>query len=447
MGRWLKVGGALALLMAACDGGGAQEPDADPATCDGAKCDDADADGDDVDQYSVVLGGEYEFCLAPADASEEIRKEVDDAFVDMPFPNLQSVRLLLHLSDVVYTEPTELGLELERLGFGDAGDGQWLADCAEDIAVLRDSKAEDPFTESGLSSCARGWADDGGEGVDAFIRYAHGSVHPDRKVEFFSAEYEVGVDEEYVRGSTQLMWAEHPTEPWVVIAFRGTEFPDPGDLWADGNFPKVPFHFGRVHGGFSDALATVNELLDQRLKTVDAGTQIWVTGHSLGGALASLFTAELLHRVDQGADLRVAGMTTFGSPRVGDDDFFAAAESLAIEQGVPLHRVANVSSKVVAYDPIPHLPFRNTFGEDFGHVGAPLELSEGGVLEYALRPGRGLLPEGFLDEVIDHLKEQVAQVLSDAFPHALSQYEGRLEAVIASGHYDELMQCGPRPGS
>ena len=444
------VGGALALLgavAAGCEGGDAQHSEVDPAFCSGAKCDDADANGDGVDQYSVVLGGEYEFCLAPAEASEEVRKEVDDAFVEMPFPNLRSVQLLLHLSDVVYSEPADLGPELERLGFGDAGDGQWLADCADDIALLRDSTAEDPFTEPGLSSCAGDWDAGGGEGVDEFIRYAHGSVHPDRKLEFFSAEYEVGVDDAYVRGSTQLMWAEHPTEPWVVIAFRGTEFPDPGDLWADGNFPKVPFHFGRVHGGFNDALATVMGLLDERLKTVDAGVQIWVTGHSLGGALASLYTAELLHRVDEGADLRVAGMTTFGSPRVGDDDFFAAVESLAIEQGVPLHRVANVSTKVVAYDPIPHLPLRNTFGEDFGHVGAPLELSEGGVLEYALRPSRWLLPEGFLDEVFDRLKERVAQVLSDAFPHALSQYEGRLEAAIASGHYDDLMQCGPRPGS
>lgn len=418
----------------------------------GCAVDDVGSQTDDVRErngagYRVSLGEEYELCLAPVDVDPETQKAVDHAFANMPLPNLQSIRFLAHASSVAYQEPDEMGPELERLGFGAPGDGAWLQACAQDIATLEASSAENPFSEPGLSRCALDWYASSGETgtKDNFIRHAHGTVHPERMIEFFSAEYEVGVDEEYLRGSTQLLWAEHPTEPFVVVAFRGTEFPDADDLWTDGNFPKEPFHFGRVHGGFSDALDSVRELLDERLATVDRDVQIWVTGHSLGGALASLFTAELLHRVDQGANLRVAGMATFGSPRVGDDTFFAATEALAAEQRVPLHRVANVSTRILGFDPITHVPFRNTFGTDFGHVGAPLQINEKGYIDYALEPNRFLAPFGFLEEAIDYVKGKAAEVLSDAFPHALSQYQSRLDQAIASKRHEALDQCGPRP--
>ena len=66
---------------------------------------------------------------------------------------------------------------------------------------------------------------------------------------------------------------------------------------------------------------------------------IWVTGHSLGGALATLMAAEILRRIDAGAPLELRGVYTFGSPRVGDRAFRARLAATAAKHGTQLVRV------------------------------------------------------------------------------------------------------------
>lgn len=394
----------------------------------------------------VQLGEGYRFCLAPAEAPEETKRSVDDAFVKMPLPNLESVRTLLNLADLSYRAPTEIGPAFERLGFGREGEGAELAACAEDAEKIQ-AKGEAGFAETG--ACATAWrtAHPRSSAAD-FVRWTQAEVHPARTLEFFSEGYKVGADGKFVSGSTQLVWAQHRSEPWVVIAFRGTEFPDADDLWTDANFPKKPFldgkaaGFGRVHGGFADAYATVRPLIDQRLRMLPPGTRIWITGHSLGGALASLLGAEVLSRIAGGQKLTFGGMTTFGSPRVGDDTFFRRTEALAIQHHVALHRVQNVSNDVLGFDPIVHVPFRNVFSA-FGHVGAPLQFYPDGNLEYALRTSRNVPPAGLLESAVAAFKERVGRKVSEAFPHALLQYRTRLERSMKLFKND-LRECGPR---
>ncbi len=101
----------------------------------------------------------------------------------------------------------------------------------------------------------------------------------------------------------------------VVLAFRGT---DSFDNWlTDGNVAQVsdPAYPGKVHRGFAAALGLMWPGLKERLP---AGRPVWVTGHSLGGALATLAGVRLLA---DGYD--VPAVYTFGSPRVGDLDFYA----------------------------------------------------------------------------------------------------------------------------
>ncbi|KAH7684461.1 Protein Y49E10.18, partial [Aphelenchoides avenae] len=50
--------------------------------------------------------------------------------------------------------------------------------------------------------------------------------------------------------------------------------------------------------------------------------KIWVTGHSLGGAVASIASAEIASMDRQAGD-RI-GLVTFGQPRTGDYDYSAA---------------------------------------------------------------------------------------------------------------------------
>ncbi len=64
------------------------------------------------------------------------------------------------------------------------------------------------------------------------------------------------------------------------------------------------------------AKARVKKLHDEKPRP------IWITGHSLGAALATLACA----RLEMEEELEVQGLYTYGSPRVGDREFARAFE-------------------------------------------------------------------------------------------------------------------------
>ena len=95
-----------------------------------------------------------------------------------------------------------------------------------------------------------------------------------------------------------------PFDPWQVVADWTTDFDIRLTDWVRG---------GRVHRGFRDALEEVwADILPYMKKLEDQGCKIWVTGHSLGAALATLAADRIQN---------VQGLYTFGSPRVGDREF------------------------------------------------------------------------------------------------------------------------------
>ncbi len=105
----------------------------------------------------------------------------------------------------------------------------------------------------------------------------------------------------------------------VVVCFRGTEANRYEDWLADLDMELVvgPLD-GRVHEGFYDALSCVWQLIDREVtRLLAAGPRrLWVTGHSLGAALATLAVARWLE-----AGCAVRGLYTFGQPRTGDNAF------------------------------------------------------------------------------------------------------------------------------
>jgi pimeloyl-ACP methyl ester carboxylesterase len=105
----------------------------------------------------------------------------------------------------------------------------------------------------------------------------------------------------------------------VVVAFRGTEPKKLQDWLTDVNAVLIRGPFGgRVHAGFYLALESVwKDLLKALRESQTRGQSLWFTGHSLGGALASLAVARLRDEFDR----PVHGLYTFGQPRVGDRIF------------------------------------------------------------------------------------------------------------------------------
>ncbi|MVG17161.1 lipase family protein, partial [Aeromonas jandaei] len=98
--------------------------------------------------------------------------------------------------------------------------------------------------------------------------------------------------------STQLFYVENASH--VIVAWRGTqEVPD----WVtDGSYSPQPCPpelagAGRIHGGFWDAYHLVKERFEDDFKEIkritDGGKKLFISGHSLGGALGLIYAAEM----------------------------------------------------------------------------------------------------------------------------------------------------------
>jgi hypothetical protein len=138
-----------------------------------------------------------------------------------------------------------------------------------------------------------------------------------------------------------------PVKKLAVVAFRGTDSDDPTDLLDDGDLVQTKWRTGGlVHSGFADALADVENSLLQAIELTSC--RLLITGHSLGAALGTLLAS--LRRPDH--------LYTFGSPRVGNDEFVAALS------GVECSRFVNCCDMVTRVPPAT-LPLDINY-EDFG---------------------------------------------------------------------------------
>ena len=126
----------------------------------------------------------------------------------------------------------------------------------------------------------------------------------------------------------------------LVLGFRGTEATSVKDIKADLGAKNVPCESGgKIHSGFQTAYYQVASEIEAELKKPDnAKKPLLITGHSLGGALATIAAKVIKH------DGGVAACYTFGAPRVGDDDWVANMRS-------PVYRVVNAADCVTMLPP------------------------------------------------------------------------------------------------
>ena len=103
---------------------------------------------------------------------------------------------------------------------------------------------------------------------------------------------------------------------YAVLAFRGTEGKWQ-DIQSDIRTKRKRTEQGKIHSGFYDAYSLVSNQVKARLEDVKH-LPLYITGHSLGGALATVATQDF---EKSGYKDRIAACYTFGSPRVGNADF------------------------------------------------------------------------------------------------------------------------------
>lgn len=122
------------------------------------------------------------------------------------------------------------------------------------------------------------------------------------------------VDPPYDHGDAQAMLCRRQDAPLEALVFRGTEATRlrVSDVLSNTGLPGRWAGPGRAHSGYAAHLSRIMLPALQRYSQTDMPTL--VTGHSLGGALATLFAAYLCWQDDRPP----AALVTFGSPKALD---------------------------------------------------------------------------------------------------------------------------------
>jgi hypothetical protein len=232
-------------------------------------------------------------------------------------------------------------------------------------------------------------------------------------------------------GNTQAYVAQN--DQHIVVAFRGTESPLTLDGLKDwlltnaANFLMVPegrmgTDFAaagvgaRFHQGFITAIADVwNPVygaVEAELKKSDR--PLWLTGHSLGGALA-LLAAWLFYR----KTMDVHQVYTYGGPMVDND---LAAKAINEVYGSKIFRYVDV------VDPVPKLPTVSLADNEYRHCDKEIGLGEiAQGASSALEFFKGLLSQtvkGVLNATV--MEDLWKGVLARVNSHLMTNYQKRI---------------------
>ena len=233
--------------------------------------------------------------------------------------------------------------------------------------------------------------------------------------------------------NTQVYVAQNDQS--IVVAFRGSEAPTTLDGFKDwlltnaNNYLILPegragTDFAaagvgaRFHKGFLEALEMVWQPLlaavNEAIKAKDR--PVWVTGHSLGGALALLAAWRLQRNF-----VSVHEITTFGAPMIGND---VAARAFEQDFSGKIYRFVDLE------DVVPHLPSVSLVANAYTHCLNEVGLRDAqaaaeSALE-ALKQAGGISGDGTVDSAMaDQLWEVVKGRIAS---HMIGTYQARVEA-------------------
>ncbi len=168
----------------------------------------------------------------------------------------------------------------------------------------------------------------------------------------------------------------------VVIAFRGS-LANP-DWLANAavfqvTYPYTPLEL-KTHAGFTGIYSSCRKQIMDALQCVSTEKQLYITGHSLGGALAILCALDIAVNTS----FRHPVMYSFGSPRVGDQRF-AYLYNVVVSDSF---RIVIGGDVVATLPPVALTPPLSKEAWYFEHVKSELRLEQQG----------GRLPDNHLME-------------------------------------------------
>mgnify|MGYP002130041045 CR=1 FL=1 len=164
----------------------------------------------------------------------------------------------------------------------------------------------------------------------------------------------IGVFDPVSKASSQVVVTIDKEEEEILIGFRGT-INNIQQWTSDLDVKYTKWYNGKVHSGFFDRFNEIKSptmaFLRKAQKELPNG-DIIISGHSMGGAVATLFASHLKE-----FNIHPRFVYTYGSPRVGDRAF---AQYVDKQFGDRLMRVMNDWDMVVDLPPIAF---------DYRHVG------------------------------------------------------------------------------
>ena len=139
----------------------------------------------------------------------------------------------------------------------------------------------------------------------------------------------------------------------IIVMFRGTEIQELQDVLYDANFLPTAEGSGRVHKGFRDALDAVWEKVKELIHHAPASSgnerSVWFTGHSLGGAIASLAAGRW--KANPTHSQQIVSLYTFGAPGVGNKDYVTNYPDVSVVRVVDNEdQVAKTENQGLVFD-------------------------------------------------------------------------------------------------
>jgi len=221
---------------------------------------------------------------------------------------------------------------------------------------------------------------------------------------------------------TQGFIAHH--RDYVLVSFRGTN--SFFDWLRNFKFVQKKETWGRVHSGFKQAANAVWTIVQSKLEEWAGGKKgVWLTGHSLGAAIATITAARLLNMPSKTFNL--GGVHTFGSPRVVDSKF---ANEFNTRFGDQSFRFVNNE------DFVPCIPLKISYH----HVDTGYLFDEDGRLR-KLNKGTAFAPlKQFLNQTPKQIEAKAWMQLEQDNPYQTRYVQQGLFDIF-SGIYDHNIDC------
>ncbi len=216
----------------------------------------------------------------------------------------------------------------------------------------------------------------------------------------------------------------------IILSFRGTEMKSLSifhELRTDFDTIPIPFDMGgKVHKGFLKGLEEIwdgddglRQFLDILIEE-NPSKPLWITGHSLGGALAGLCFSRME---------TATGLYVFGAPRIGDQDYINLTSSR------PVWRIENGRDPVtmVPLD-VPALKF------NFKDMGHPVFLSKEGEISFKRRQISQIEHKNKISDTLAEQKKRRASLSKEVFRKGIDLELSKRIFVEINDHFIQSRQ-------